>query len=46
MLKNANGMSSRGKAIRYMPVGFLHAKFAKLAPLATSGGRPSRCAVY
>src|SRR5438067_26409 len=27
MLKNANGMSSRGKAIRYMPIGFLHATF-------------------
>src|SRR5260370_10870658 len=37
MLKNANGMSSRGKAIRYMPVGFLHAKLAKLPPLTTFG---------
>src|SRR5215831_15200452 len=25
MLKNANGMSRRGKPIRYMTVGFLHA---------------------
>ncbi len=33
MLKNANGMSSKGKAMRYMTVGSLH------ADLATSPGR-------
>jgi hypothetical protein len=33
MLKNANGMSSNGKAMRYMTVGSLH------ADLATSPGR-------
>jgi hypothetical protein len=29
MLKNANGMSRRGKAIRYMTVGLLHAGVAR-----------------
>jgi len=29
MLKNANGMSRRGKAIRYVTVGFLRASVTK-----------------
>src|SRR6266699_3162485 len=44
MLKKANGMSSRGKAIRYMPVGFLHANFAKLPRLMAFGGPRWPCA--
>jgi hypothetical protein len=34
MLKNANGMSRRGKAIRYMTLGFLHAGVASETPSA------------
>jgi hypothetical protein len=34
MLKNANGMSRRGKAIRYMTVAFLHAGVARKTPSA------------
>jgi hypothetical protein len=40
MLKNANGMSRRGKAIRYMTVGFLHAGLARKTPSA--GGAATR----
>src|SRR5436190_20265424 len=43
MLKNANGMSSRGKAIRYMPIGFLHATFQSYPAERFSGPR-SPCA--
>src|SRR6266545_1333441 len=39
MLKNANGMSRRGKAIRYMPVAFLHAGVARKTP---TRGAPRR----
>src|SRR5438445_12143754 len=43
MLKKANGMSSRGKAIRYMPIGFLHATFQSY-PAEGFGGPRSPCA--
>jgi hypothetical protein len=34
ILKNANGMSRRGKAIRYMTAGFLYAGGASQTPTA------------
>jgi hypothetical protein len=40
MLKNANGMIRRGKAIRYMTLGFLHVGVARETSRAEARSAP------